>query len=117
MQGLDIDFAFEVVQDIKLINSNDGAPEEDLNATTENCASDQEPLFIKVGERIIDVNASLLHVFQKHQDNRGGVSKCKLRSMLSELDLTLDDDEHREALLAFGDETISFNEFKVWWCN
>jgi len=112
------------IEELRKTNGLSGTFNEDeKGATTENESKKsiddvpRNPVFVKIGERTIDVDASLRMTFRNAANSSGQVSKCRLRDLLVDLDLELDEEELQEAQMAFPGDQIDFETFRNWWMN
>ncbi|GBG25212.1 Hypothetical Protein FCC1311_014292 [Hondaea fermentalgiana] len=75
----------------------------------------RDPFFVQIGDRLVDVDASLRHVYREKSDHTGQVRREDFADLLRALDLELAEDELAEALLPFPEEYIRFAAFREWW--
>lgn len=114
LQFLDLSFAEEMTRPSTAEREKQRRQSaKELDLTPELIARD--PFFVRIGDRLIDVDASLRHVYKEKSDHTGQVHRKDFVHLLLALDLELDEDELKEALLPFPDEHISFIAFREWW--
>ena len=109
--GLDLAFALEVADDL----AGASALRALAPAGPGVAKDDGEQLFVQVGDRMVDVVASLRTNYQRFRDTSGEVPKTSLAALLASLDLLLSEEELAEAALPFRNTHISFEQFKAWW--
>ena len=90
--------------------------ENDRRAEEMNSKSATNPVYMRVGNRTVDIVASLRAAFDKYcQPDGTCILKKDFAAVTREMQLDLTKQELEEALLCFPSEEISYTAFEKWW--